>query len=206
MVTHTGLVWQSDLFGAAVPEPDRSFGTLVKHRLDATAWVDHAPGWLHGADTLFADLLESAPWATEQQELYGKVMDTPRLIARWPHEYGTPDLPPALEAIRAALEDRYERPFDSVSANLYRDGHDSVAWHGDRIAREVRNPLVCTVSLGHPRRFLMRPRGGPAELRLTLGPGDLVVMGGTSQRTWQHTIPKVASAGPRISIAVRHSR
>jgi alkylated DNA repair dioxygenase AlkB len=205
-VTHADLIWQSDLFGASLPEPDRTFSALVKHRLDATAWVDHAPGWLGGADTLFADLLETAPWATEQQELYGKVMDTPRLMARWPHEYGASDLPPALEAIRAALEDRYERHFDSVSANLYRDGRDSVAWHGDRIARTVRNPLVCTVSLGHPRRFLMRPRGGPTELRLTLGPGDLVVMGGTSQRTWQHTIPKVAAAGPRISIAFRHSR
>jgi alkylated DNA repair dioxygenase AlkB len=202
----TSFTWQADIFGAAAPEPDTSFGSLVKHRLDATAWVDHAPGWLRGADTLFADLLEHAPWATEQQELYGRVLDAPRLIARWPYQPGSVELPPALEAIRAALQERYERSFDSVSANLYRDGRDSVAWHGDRIARTVHNPLVCTISLGHPRRFLMRPRGGPTELRLMLGPGDLVVMGGTSQRGWQHTIPKVARAGPRISIADRHSR
>src|ERR1700694_5932712 len=95
---------------------------------------------------------------------------------------------------------------DSVSANLYRDGRDSVAWHGDRIPRSLVDPVVATVSLGHARRFLMRPRGGTTQSTLTLGAGDLAVMGGTSQRTWQHAIPKVASAGPRISIAFRHSR
>jgi len=206
MTQQPAVTWQADLFGGEPPVPDRSFSTLLKHRLDATAWVDHAPGWLHGADTLFADLLEHAPWATEQQEVYGRVMDAPRLIARWQYQPGTFALPPALESMRAALEDRYERHFDQVNANLYRDGRDSVAWHGDRIARTVHHPLVCTVSLGHPRRFYLRPRGGPTQFRLTLCRGDLVVMGGTSQRTWQHTVPKVASAGPRISIAFRHSR
>lgn len=110
-----------------------------------------------------------------------------------------------LEAIRSALQERYARDFDSVGANLYRDGTDSVAWHGDRIARSVKDPLVGTISLGYPRRFLLRPRGGRTELSLLLQPGDLVVMGATAQRTWQHTVPKVASAGPRISVTVRHS-
>ena len=155
---------------------------------------------------MFATLLDTAPWEATQQELYGRVVDTPRLIARWPYERGVIELPPLFEEVRSLLEQRYRRPFNSVSANLYRDGRDSVAWHGDRIPRVVHNPLVATISLGHSRRFLMRPRGGGAtQLSLTLGAGDLVVMGGTSQRTWQHAIPKVASAGPRISVAVRHS-
>lgn len=199
------LAWQPTLFGSEPPEPDEAFTSVCRHHLDAAAWVDHAPGWMRGADTLFATLLETAPWEATQQELYGRVVDTPRLIARWPYERGVVDLPPLFEKVRRLLEDRYRRPFNSVSANLYRDGKDSVAWHGDRIPRTVHNPLVATISLGHPRRFLMRPRGGTTQLSLTLGPGDLVVMGGTSQRTWQHAIPKVASAGPRISVAVRHS-
>jgi alkylated DNA repair dioxygenase AlkB len=198
------LAWQASLFDTTPPLPDLDFGSLSRHVLDASAWVDHAPGWLRGSDALFAWLLDGAPWETTQQELYGRVVDTPRLVARWPMSPETP-LPPALEAVRAALQRRYQRPFDSVSANLYRDGRDSVAWHGDRIARSVEDPVVATVSLGHPRRFLMRPRGGRTELSLLLGRGDLIVMGGTSQRTWQHAIPKVASAGPRISIAIRHS-
>lgn len=202
----TSLTWQPTLFGAEAPSPDGDFATLRRHRLDATAWVDHAPGWMRGADTLMAELLETAPWEATKQELYGRVVDTPRLVARWPYEPGVTDLPAALEEMRRLLEHRYQRPFDAVGANLYRDGRDSVAFHGDRIPKTVRNPYVATISLGHPRRFLMRPRGGPTELTLRLGPGDLVVMGGTSQRTWQHSIPKAASAGPRISITVRHSR
>ena len=115
------------------------------------------------------------------------------------------DLPAPLEAIRASLVDRYGKKFDSVGANLYRDGRDSVAWHGDRIAREIHNPIVATVSLGGRRRFLLRPHGGGRSHRFEPGKGDLLVMGGACQRTWQHTVPKVASAGPRISITVRHS-
>ncbi len=199
------LSWQPTLFGDEAPSPDPAFATLTRHRLDASAWLDHAPGWLRGADALFAALLESAPWEATEQELYGRTVVTPRLVARWPRSADGEGLPRVLEEIRSLLELRYRRPFNSVSANLYRDGRNSVAWHGDRIAHSVYNPLVATVSLGHPRRFLMRPRGGPTELTLRLGPGDLVVMGGTSQRTWQHAIPKTATAGPRISIAVRHS-
>jgi alkylated DNA repair dioxygenase AlkB len=200
------LAWQPSLFDKTEPAPDEYFADIERHGLTDGGWVDHAPAWLQGADVLFADLLEHAPWQAGEQELYGRVVTTPRLVARWPYERDRVALPPALERIRALLEQRYRRHFDSVSANLYRDGRDSVAWHGDRIARTIVNPLVATVSLGYPRRFLMRPRGGRTQLALTLGPGDLVVMGGSSQRTWQHAIPKVASAGPRISIAVRHSR
>jgi alkylated DNA repair dioxygenase AlkB len=198
--------WQPSLFGEGEAQPDPTFSSLRHHALDETAWLDYAPGWLRGADSLFEDLAASAPWETSTQELYGRVVVTPRLIARWPYTPCGADLPPVLEEMRALLENRYARPFDSVSANLYRDGRDSVAWHGDRIPRTIFNPVVATVSLGHARRFLMRPRGGTTQLTLTLGAGDLVVMGGTSQRTWQHAIPKVASAGPRISVAFRHSR
>jgi len=204
-VSSAHAAWQPSLFDSDTVAPDRDFSTLLRHVLDETAWVDHAPGWLSGSDLLFADLLENAAWREEEQELYGRTVATPRLVARWPFEPAIDSLPPALESIRDVLEQRYRRGFDSVGANLYRYGRDSVAWHGDRIARTVVDPLVATVSLGHPRRFLLRPRGGATKLALTLGPGDLVVMGGTSQRTWQHTVPKMASAGPRISVTVRHS-
>jgi alkylated DNA repair dioxygenase AlkB len=176
----------------------------VRHELSRGAWIDHAPGWLHGAETLFRWLLEHAPWRESTQVIYDKTVVTPRLVASFGVN-GEP-LPAPLQAIRDTLSDRYQRDFDSIGANLYRDGRDSVAWHGDRIARTVKDPLVATVSLGHPRRFLLRPRGRPTELSLLPGPGDLVVMGGTTQRTWQHTVPKTATAGPRISVTLRHSR
>jgi alkylated DNA repair dioxygenase AlkB len=106
--------------------------------------------------------------------------------------------------MRLILSDRYGVTIDSVGFNLYRDGKDSVAWHGDRIAREIAEPVVALVSLGEPRSFLLRPRGGGRSRRFLLGGGDLLVTGGRTQRDWQHSVPKVASAGPRISLAFRH--
>lgn len=197
------LVWQGSLFDSGDPDIDTTFATLVRHELERGAWVDHAPGWLRGADTLFQWLLEHAPWRESTQVIYDRTVVTPRLVATFAGTAEEP-LPPALDSIRRAVSARYGREFDSVGANLYRDGRDSVAWHGDRIARTIRDPMVATVSLGHPRSFLLRPRGGPTGLSLRPGPGDLIVMGGTSQRTWQHTVPKAASAGPRISITLRH--
>ena len=106
--------------------------------------------------------------------------------------------------MRIALSQRYGVAFDSVGLNLYRDGRDSVAWHRDRIAKDIDDPLVAIVSVGEPRRFLLRPVTGGHSRALLLGRGDLLVTGGTCQRTWQHTVPKVAKAGPRISITFRH--
>ena len=198
-------LWQPSLFAQGEPTPDPEFSGLVRHQLDSSAWVDHVVGWLQAPDTLFDELLASAPWESTEQELYGKIVVTPRLVVRWPAPADFSRLPPVLGAMRDLLVNRYQRPFDSVSANLYRDGRDSVAWHGDRIPRRIVDPIVATVSLGQSRRFLMRPRQGTTQLSLTLLTGDLVVMGGTSQRTWLHAVPKVAAAGPRISIAYRHS-
>lgn len=204
-MTATDLAWQPSLFEATAPGADLAFDALVRHQLDATAWVDHVPGWLHAPDGLFEWLMNNAAWHSGELVIHGKRVVQPRLLASWPCGESDPLLPPPIERLRRALTTRYARRFDSVGVNLYRDGHDSVAWHGDRIARTVRDPLVGIVTLGQARRFLLRPIGGRTALTLAPAAGDLVVMGGTSQRTWQHTIPKVASAGPRISVTFRHS-
>ena len=100
-------------------------------------------------------------------------------------------------------EPRYGTVFDRLGFALYRDGRDSVAWHGDQVARDLPEALVATVSLGEPRLFALRPKGGGRAVRYHLGHGDLVVMGGTCQRTWDHAVPKVARAGPRVSVMFR---
>ena len=102
-----------------------------------------------------------------------------------------------------SLAARYGVRFDILGLNLYRGGADSVAWHGDRVGRRRSHTVVAIVSLGAPRRFLLRPVGGGPSLRLTPASGDLLVLGGTCQRTWQHSVPKCASAGPRISVMFR---
>jgi alkylated DNA repair dioxygenase AlkB len=132
--------------------------------------------------------------------MYGRVVDTPRLLARVPKS-GPGQ--PLLDDMRRALSARYGEEFVRTTAALYRDGRDSVAFHGDTTARDMDTALVATISLGEPRRFLMKPADGGASIAFPAGRGDLIVMGGTAQRTWRHGIPKVARAGPRIAVMFR---
>jgi alkylated DNA repair dioxygenase AlkB len=206
VVASPHLVWQPSLF--AVEEAvaiDRSFGQLRRIDLDDEAWVDHAPGWVSGSDRLFEEILMSRTWQQRSRHMYDKKVLEPRLTAPWSLSSGEPLEPPILEEIRLVLCDRYGREFDSVGFNLYRDGRDSVAWHGDRIAKEIEDPIVALVCLGEPRKFLLRPKGGGQSRAFFLGRGDLLVTGGKSQRTWEHSVPKVSEAGPRISVAYRHA-
>jgi alkylated DNA repair dioxygenase AlkB len=196
------LAWQSSIFGGA-PEPDASFARLERTDLGRGAWVDHAAGWLGGSDALFEELVATAPWRQRQRHMYDKVLDEPRLTAWWSDDDA--GLPPVVPELRSLLSARYGVAFDSVGCNLYRDGRDSVAWHGDTVRKRMAEPIVAIVSLGEPRRFLLRPRGGGPSRRYDLGGGDLLVMGGTCQHTWEHTVPKAASAGPRLSVTFRHS-
>jgi alkylated DNA repair dioxygenase AlkB len=195
------LEWQAELFSGSQPAISPSFDGLQHVDLDPSSWVEYVPGWLAGSDVLFDTLVAQIDWQDLDRVMYGQVVAQPRRTARW---QGDPDLP-ILGAMGGALTRRYEVEFDSVGLNLYRDGRDSVAWHGDRIPRSIIDPIVALVSLGHPRRFLLRPKGGGRSVPFDLGRGDLLVTGGSCQRAWQHCVPKVATAGPRISIAYRHS-
>ena len=187
-------------------EPDTSFSQLRRVQLDERSWVEHAPGWLGGADELFGKLLEAGRFEQRRVRMYDSTVPEPRLTAGWSTDAAAEDVPEPLRRISAALSSRYGVAFDQVWVNLYRDGRDSVAWHGDRNRHTHRDPLVATVSLGACRRFLLRPRGGRTTLELRLGAGHLVVMGGACQHDWEHTVPKEAAAvGARISVTLRHS-
>ena len=198
--------WQPSLpFAGEAVRLDRRFETIERIDLDSRSWVDYAPGWVRGADQLFEELAGSIDWGQRRRWMYGRELDEPRLTARFS---GTgAGWPPFLAEIRSALSSHYGIEFDSVGLNFYRDGRDSVAWHGDRIAAVIAEPLVALVSLGEPRIFRLRPssgvEGGPPR-SFALGRGDLLVTGGRCQREWQHSVPKVSQAGPRISLAFRH--
>jgi alkylated DNA repair dioxygenase AlkB len=198
------LAWQASLFDSEEVDFDATFAELKRIRLDPSAWVDYAPGWVRGSDHLFGQVLETREWSQRARRMYDHKVREPRLTAPWNIESGEPLEPPALERMRQVLSGRYGVEFDSVGFNLYRDGQDSVAWHGDRISKEIEEPIVVLVSLGEPRRFLLRPKGGGKSRAFLLGRGDLLVTGGKAQRTWEHSVPKVAQAGPRISLAFRH--
>jgi alkylated DNA repair dioxygenase AlkB len=201
------LRWQPSLLDpAGEPSIDASFAAARRVDLGRGAWVEHCPGWVRGASELFARTVECAPWQHRTVPMYGRMVDEPRLTAWYGNDLADAAHPAVFGAMVAALSARYDRAFDGVGAALYRDGHDSVAWHSDRVGHELVEPIVALVSLGSPRTLKMRPRGGGAARSFRLLPGDLFVMGGTAQQTWEHSVPKVAAAGPRLSLQFRHSR
>ena len=193
------MLWQPTLFGASEPTGfDAALPTLARRFLAGGAWIDSAPGALAGPDRLFDEILAAAPWASHDRPMYDRMVVEPRLTTR---KWDAP--PPLVMEMADALSVRYGLDLGVVSANLYRDGADSVAWHGDRIGRKRSETVVAILTLGAPRRFLLRPKGGGASVRYLPGPGDLLVMGGTCQRTWEHCVPKCAESGPRISVMFR---
>lgn len=201
------LAGQLSLLGGGEPAIDERFSSLKRRALDDGAWIDHQAGWVSGHSALFEALAASTRWQQTEREMYERTVAVPRLIAALPA-----DGPghPLIERMRSALNRHYGSSFERTGLALYRDGQDSVAWHGDYIARELPEAIVATVSLGEPRRFLVRPkvsapseRVSAASIAYRLGWGDLIVMGGTCQRTHQHAIPKVARGGQRLVIMFR---
>jgi alkylated DNA repair dioxygenase AlkB len=202
-VSSVGVTWQPSLFGAVASDVDRSFRALNRFGLDDASWVDHCPGWMTGSDAAFEWLVHTVPWSQRRRWMYDREVDEPRLTWWQKVEEQQRLELPLLEEARAVLGRRYGIDFDSIGVNLYRDGMDSVAWHRDRIPDEIVDPVVALVSLGAPRTFLLRPRGGGRSHPFKLGHGDLLVTGGQTQRRFEHSVPKVARSGPRISVAFR---
>ncbi len=192
---------QSSLFGGVRVDFDEEFETLRRIDLGEGAWIDYAPMWLSGDENLFEALVDTAEWSQPVVKMYEREVITPRLTARI-----DPSTHEAIPRMIDVLSDRYDIPLDRVSAGWYRDGRDSVAPHGDRVARDLPHATVATVSLGGSRRFTIRSKSGGASRALSLGHGDLVVMGGSMQRTHEHGIPKTTSpVEPRIALMFRHS-
>jgi alkylated DNA repair dioxygenase AlkB len=200
-----------DLAPAGCPgEPSLAeLGTTVgRTALARGAWVDLRPGWVAGSDELFVRLVQQVPWQAERRQMYDRVVDVPRLLRFYAADETLPD--PLLARARDALSAHYAselgEPFTTAGLCYYRDGRDSVAWHGDTIGRSrTHDTMVAIVSFGEARRLLLRPRGGGGPtLSFALGHGDLLVMGGSCQRTWEHAVPKSARpVGPRISVQFR---
>ncbi len=188
------------------------FDHAERRDLGDGAWLEFRSGWLSQDDarddSLFAQLRDTIPWRAERRQMYDRLLDVPRLVS-FHHLVDDEPPHPRLKQLRRRLNDAYAgelgEPFVTAGLCLYRDGNDSVAWHGDNIGRSsTEDTMVAIVGLGAARVFALRPRGGGPSLRLRHGHGDLLVMGGSCQRTWEHCIPKTARpTGPRISIQFR---
>ena len=194
-----------------MPVQESLFDHTERRWLTNGAWIDVRVGWLdrpQDSATLFDELRTAVPWRSERRQMYDRVLDVPRLVSF--HDLVNDEAPhDALKQLRRRLNDIYAgelgEPFTTAGLCLYRDGNDSVAWHGDNIGRSsTEDTMVAIVGLGATRTFALRPRGGGPSLRIQHRHGDLLVMGGTCQRTWEHSIPKTARpTGPRISIQFR---
>jgi len=194
---------QWTLLGGDAPAVDPT-ADVERIALDRHSWVDLGRGWLRGADTLLDELAARVDWRQGRRWMYDRMVDDPRL-SRW---YRVDEQPPhpALPAIRDELCARYAVPFGGAGLNYYRDGRDSVAPHRDRELRHLGDTLVAIVTLGGPRPFHLRPRRGGPSRDLRPGSGDLLVMGGRAQADWEHAVPKVVAANPRLSVTFRWAR
>jgi alkylated DNA repair dioxygenase AlkB len=191
---------QCSLFGAGPARFDAALSATRRLQLSDGAWIEHQPGWLEGHARVFEQLMSQAAWRSERRQMYEREVEVPRLLAQAPESGPLAEL---LGQLSQTLSRRHARPLNRISLACYRDGRDSVAFHGDKVGRLANDCVVATVSVGAPRRFLLKPTAGGASLSFDLGWGDLFVMGGTCQRTWQHAIPKRVQADPRISIMFR---
>ena len=199
--------FQASLWDGAA-EPVVTALAPTRTLLSDGAWIDVQRGLAQGADMLFERLRDTVPWRAERRQMYERVVDVPRLLAFY--DAGEPLPDPVLVALegrsRRALRPELGEPFATAGLCLYRDGRDSVAWHGDRIGRSSTEDTMVAIVVA---RRAARAAAAPARRRRDasrhdLGHGDLIVMGGSCQRTWEHAVPKTARhAGPRISIQFR---
>lgn len=191
---------QPTLFGTAAPSFDGE-AELDVTGLAVGAWFAYAPNWLAGDQEVFDTVRDTAKWRAENRPMYDRVVEVPRLTASLTRRGGGH---PILPEIAQWLEARYGEPFPKLTANWYRDGRDSVAPHGDQIVRTRDKSIMAILSLGARRRFVLSQVAGPGSVRLDVGEGDLLVMGGTIQRTWRHGVPKTTRpVGPRICVMFR---
>jgi alkylated DNA repair dioxygenase AlkB len=178
-----------------------STGGTQRIQLDAASWIEHIPGWLPAADAaeLLTSLIASAAWEQRDRWMINRRVLEPRLTAEYHDLADAPD-PPHPPAAKARTAPN-QLPYDGLWINYYRDHRDSTGWHGDWPTSKRPECIVPVLSLGAPRRFLIKPRSGGRSVGFTPASGDLIVMGGRAQRDWLHSVPKQARpAGPRVSV------
>lgn len=197
----TAAPLQASLFGAGSPDFDPCLPGLQRIDLEHAAWVEYVPNWLYGEQTLFDRIVSDTRWQAGQRPMYDRIVDVPRLTASLPKDG---PMPSVVRKISDLLTERFDEPCRRIGLAWYRDGRDSVAPHGDQVARNMHTTVMATVSCGARRRFLLSPVDGGRSVSFDLGQGDLLVMGGTIQRTWRHGVPKTSKpVGPRLCIMFR---
>ena len=178
--------------------------------------ITYDPHWLSTAeaDALFAALRHSIPWEIHRIKMFGREIDSPRLSC-WIGDPGTDYkysgvkfAPHPWHAVLLPIRERLVRelsvPFNSVLANLYRDGKDSMGWHSDDEPELGPEPVIASVSLGAGRRFVFKRKRDGLKRELVLRHGSLLVMQRDTQREWRHALPRTDKAtNERMNLTFR---
>ncbi|HET7845232.1 MAG TPA: alpha-ketoglutarate-dependent dioxygenase AlkB [Xanthomonadales bacterium] len=177
--------------------------------------VEYLPGFLApaAADLAFAAVRDEVDWEQHHVRLFGRDVPAPRLSS-WIGDPGTAytysrvrfeprPWPASVAALRDAIAVRSGFVANSVLANRYRDGRDAMGWHADAEPELGPEPVIASLSLGAPRRFVMRHRARGLKHELMLEPGSLLLMRGRTQSHWQHALPRAGGAGERINLTFR---
>jgi alkylated DNA repair dioxygenase AlkB len=191
---------QYSIFDANSAGFDDSLNALEHMSLPPGAWIDACPNWLGGHMRLFHELIHVVSWRHQQRMMYERMVMVPRLVASAPTDGWAGSI---ISEMAECLSSHYDRRISRASLAYYRNGNDSVAMHGDRVGDRKQDSIIAIVSIGAPRRFLLKSNTDERSHKFDLGWGDLLVMGGDCQATWQHGVPKRGHADPRISIQFR---
>jgi len=198
-----GQPWQSSLFDddeetvAASVDPT-AFDRASVHRLDEHSWITHVPALVQGHTHLLNELAALNIWEQRSRWMYNRMVEEPRLTAEYVDLHRVPS---TIDRIIEALRAQYDVLYDRVWMNWYRDHRDGTGWHADRPANKAPTATIPVLSLGAPRRFLIRPASGGPSTVFTPAGGDVVVMHGRCQRDWQHCVPKQSTpAAARMSL------
>jgi alkylated DNA repair dioxygenase AlkB len=189
----------------AGPEPadelefENDFVEINRVDLDENSWIEVVPGLVRSPQNLFARLRREFSWSQRQRWMYDRKVDEPRLTASYPQIAETPS--EALRTLARRLSQVYGVTYDGLWVNLYRDHRDSTPWHSDSITCKRAICTVPVLTLGHQRRFLIKPFTGGKSVPFAPASGDLLVMRGRCQVDWRHAVPKqVTAATARISV------
>lgn len=187
----------------------------IKTILDASSSLLFAERYLDPARAinLFSECLADIPWEQSQIAMFGKRVAIPRLNAWYgehPYTYSGTTFParpltPELQNLKNGIEEEFGLKLNSVLANLYRDGSDSMGWHSDDEKMLGEYPQIASVSLGESRRFLVRNKTDKAKkTEIALSDGSLLIMQGRCQNDWEHCVPKTAKRKkPRVNLTFR---
>ncbi|MEO8001980.1 MAG: alpha-ketoglutarate-dependent dioxygenase AlkB [Arenimonas sp.] len=174
-------------------------------------WVDNK-----AADTLFEIVRAQVTWECHRIKIFGREVDSPRLSC-WMGDAGASYVYsqtrfepkswlPELQTLREQLQKEFECKFNSVLANLYRNGQDSMGWHSDDEPELGRQPVIASISLGATRRFSLKAKTENAKaVHLELPHGSLLIMRGETQKNYRHALAKTSKPmGERINLTYRN--